>query len=73
MDCKPQISKDTYELMDTDAKLGTLYDMQVVTMECVAIIDTKLAKRTFLDRVSLIVGGIVGGVLGALGLKGVTP
>jgi hypothetical protein len=73
MNCKPQISKDTYELMDTDAKLGTLYDMQVVTMECVAIIDTKLAKRTFLDKVSLIVGGIVGGILGALGLRGVTP
>lgn len=71
MECKPQISKDHFEVMTPDDKLNSLYDMQVVTMECIQHIETKMEKRKLLDRISVVAGGVIGGVLGALGFTSV--
>lgn len=69
MECKPQVSKNSFEDMDYDDKVNVLYDLQVITMECIQNIESKLEKRKLLDRISVVLGGIAGGVLGALGLN----
>ena len=72
MELRPQISKSTYDAMEQDAKLGTLYDMQASTMECVSEIHKSIERRKLFDRLSIIIGSIAGGILGALGLKGIS-
>ena len=77
MECKPQVTKDTFKSLSTpDDKLHVLYDMQATTMECIQGVSDDIAgvkkvveKRKYFDKGATIVGGIVGGVLGALGIK----
>jgi len=71
MECKPQISKSNFTTMTQDDKLNSLYDMQVVTMECIQGIEEKVEKRKLLDRISVIAGGVIGGIVGALGINSV--
>lgn len=72
MECKPQISKLSFTVMTQDDKLNSLYDMQSTSMECIQHIEEKIEKRKLLDRISVVAGGVVGGVLGALGFKSVS-
>jgi len=53
--------------MTSDDKLNTLYDMSAVTMECIEVIDKKVEKRKVFDKFSVAIGGVVGGVIGAIG------
>jgi len=77
MECKPQVSKDTFKNLTTpNDKLHILYDMQATTMECIQNVSRDIAgvkkaveKRKYFDKGATIVGGIVGGFLGALGVK----
>lgn len=70
MECKPQVSKETFTNLNTaDDRLYVLYDMQVVTMACVEHVSKVVEKRKYFDRTATLIGGIVGGVLGAFGFK----
>ncbi len=71
MECKPQISKGSFTTMTQDDKLNSLYDMQAISMECIQCIEEKVEKRKLLDRISVIVGGVMGGIAGALGINSV--
>jgi hypothetical protein len=71
------VTKDTFKKLSTpDDRLYVLYDMQATTMECVQSLSGDIGeikkiveKRKYFDKGATIVGGIVGGVLGALGIK----
>ena len=71
MECKPQISKDSFMYMNQGDKLNVLYDMQTVMMEYIQCLEVKIEKRRVLDRVSMVVGGVIGGIAGALGINSV--
>jgi len=71
MECKPQVSKDTFtDLRTPEDKLHILYDMQAATMECLEHVSKVVERRKYFDKVSTVIGGIVGGLLGSLGFRG---
>ena len=66
------ISKDTFRGMDTDSKLGVLFDYSHDNYHSIegmkASIDV-LRKRPLFNKCLSFAGGAVGGFLAALGLK----
>ena len=71
MECKPQISKDSFMYMTQGDKLNVLYDMQTIMMEYIQCLEVKMEKRRALDRISIVIGGVIGGIVGALGINSV--
>jgi hypothetical protein len=66
------ISKDTFRGMDTDSKLGVLFDYSHDNYHSIEGMKTSieaLKKRPFVDKCLSFAGGAIGGFLAALGLK----
>lgn len=70
MNSRPSITPETFKAMkEPSDKLNVLFDMQMMTHENLTELHEAIKKRRFFDRTATIIGGIVGGVLGALGVK----
>jgi hypothetical protein len=70
------ISRDTFDGMDVDSKLGVLFDYALESHSCACdmrdkmeALENRFEKRKRVDTAVAGAGGVIGGVLSFLGLK----